>query len=299
MAVLMKRLKASKVRRSSKLFRYDAAQKFLMVFLTIGGIFMILPLVYIFNQALKPYSELFLYPPRIFVQQPTFSNFTELFVVLRDSTVPVTRYLFNSFIVTSAGTLLVVIVSALCAYPMSKHPFPGRKFIFSVIVLSLMFVPEAMQIPRYVVVASIGVMDTYLGHILPHVAAPVGVFLMKQFMDQMPNELLEASKLDGSSEWTTFVRIVIPICMPAVATISILTFQSIWSDASTSALYMQNDAMKTFPFFLSTITNNLVNQVARQGATAAAGLIMFLPTLIFFLIFQRKVISTMAHSGIK
>ncbi|NMO94621.1 carbohydrate ABC transporter permease [Paenibacillus lemnae] len=292
-------LKRLRVRRSFKLFRMDRTQITLMILLTAGGVFMILPLVYIFNHALKPYSELFLFPPRIFVQEPTLSNFTEFFVVLRDSTIPITRFLFNSLIVTGIGTFMVIIVSSLCAYPLAKHRFPGHKIAFSIIILSLMFVPEAMQIPRYVVVARLGIMDTYWGHILPHIAAPVSVFLMKQFMDQVPTELLEAGKLDGAREWTVFYRIVMPICMPAVATSAILTFQSIWNDASTSVLFMQNDAMKTFPYFLSTITNNLANQVARQGAAAAAALIMFLPTLIVFLVFQRKVISTMAHSGIK
>ncbi|CAM3376267.1 carbohydrate ABC transporter permease [Marinicrinis lubricantis] len=299
MRALANRLSSLRWRRRSKGFRWDRTQIILTIFLAAFGYFMLLPLIYIFNHALKPYSELFLFPPRIFVQEPTLSNFLEFFVVIQDSAVPVSRYLYNSVIVTGLGTLLVVVISALCAYPLAKHRFPGHQLVFSVIILSLMFVPEAIQIPRYVVVAKLGIMDTYWGHILPHIAAPVNVFLMKQFMDQVPNELLEAAKLDGAKEWRIFSRIMIPICIPAVATTAILSFQTIWNDASTSVLFMQNDAMKTFPYFLSTITNNLANQVARQGAAAAAGLIMFLPTLIIFLLFQRKVISTMAHSGIK
>lgn len=285
--------------RHSKLIKLDKTQIMLMLFLTIGGIFMILPLFYIFNHALKPYSELFLYPPRIFVQQPTMSNFSEFFTLLKDSTIPASRYLFNSIVVAGLGTLSVVIVSALAAYPLAKHPFPGSNLLFSAIIISLMFVPEALQIPRYIVVAQLGIMDTYVGHILPHIAAPVSVFLVKQFIDQVPNELLEAAKIDGAKEFTIFLKIVIPICMPSIATSAILTFQDIWNDTSTSTLFMQNDAMKTFPFYLSTLTNNLANSVARQGAVAAASLILFLPTLIIFLTFQRKVIATMAHSGIK
>jgi len=282
-----------------KRIKLDKTQIFLMVLLTFGGAFMMLPLIYIFNHALKPYSELFLFPPRIWVQQPTLSNFTEFFIVLRDSVVPTSRYLFNSLLVTFLGVSLVIVISALCAYPLSKHRFYGSKLLFSVILVSLMFVPEAMEIPRYVVIAKLGIMDTYWGHIFPHIAASVTVFLIKQFMDQVPNELIEAAKIDGAKEWTVFMRIMIPICMPAIATTAILTFQTIWNDTSTSTLFMQNDSMKTFPFFLSTITNNLANQVARQGAAAAAAMIMFLPTLIVFLVFQRKVIATMAHSGIK
>lgn len=277
----------------------DKTQLILTMLLGIFGIFMLVPIIYIINHALKPYSELFIFPPNIFVRQPTLDNFTELFVMTRDAVIPASRYLFNSIVVGVIGTGSVVIVSALCAYPLSKHKFPGHKLLFSVIVVSLMFVQEAINIPRYVVVANLGIMNTYWGHILPHVANTVGVFLMKQFMDQVPNELIEAGKIDGAREFTIFARIIIPITLPACATVAILSFQSIWSDVSTSTLFMQDDAMKTFPFFLSTLTQNLANSVARQTAAAAAALIMFLPTLIMFLVFQRKVIATMSHSGIK
>ncbi|HZG84003.1 carbohydrate ABC transporter permease [Paenibacillus sp.] len=286
-------------RRRPKLFRMDSTQRWLIVLLGAGGLLMLLPLIYIFNHALKPFSELFIFPPNIFVREPTLNNFVELFVVTRDSVVPATRYLFNSVAVAALGTAAVVVVSALCAYPLSKHKFPGHKAIFATIVVSLMFVAEAVEIPRYVVISQLGIMNTYWGHILPHVAAPVGVFLMKQFIDQLPNDLLEAAKIDGAGELRVFLSIVVPVTMPAVATVAILQFQTIWNDTSTSVLFMQDDAMKTFPFFLSTITQNLANSVARQTAAAAAGLLMFLPTLVMFLVFQRKVIATMAHSGIK
>lgn len=282
-----------------RLGRWDKTQMMLALFLMAVGAFMILPLVYIFNHALKPYSELFVFPPNIFVIHPTLSNFSELFIVTRNTAVPASRYLFNSVFVTVLATSGVIMTSALCAYPLSKHKFPGAKALFTVIIVSLMFVPETMLIPRYVVVSSIGILNTYWAHILPHVAAPVGVFLMKQFMDQVPKELLEAARMDGAKEFTVFLRVVMPICLPAVATIAILQFQVIWGNNETSELFMTDDAMKTFPFFLTTLTTGLANSVARQGAAAAASLVMFVPTLIIFLVFQRKVIATMAHSGIK
>ncbi|WP_019536197.1 carbohydrate ABC transporter permease [Paenibacillus ginsengihumi] len=290
---------AFRFKKKSKLNRMDGFQKILTVLLILMAAFMLLPIVYIFNHALKPYHELFIYPPNIFVREPSFSNFVELFLVATSSTVPVTRYLFNSIVISGLSVVSVVIVSALCAYPISKHRFPGHQAVFAMILLTLMFAPEAVQIPRYLVVSSLGIMNTYLGHILPIIAMPVGVFLMKQFMDQVPNELLEAARIDGASEFTTFLRIAMPICMPAVATVAILTFQSSWSNVETSTLFMQDDEMKNFPFFLTTLTNNLANNVARQGAAAAAAMVMFLPNLIIFLAFQSKVIATMAHSGIK
>lgn len=277
----------------------DATQRWLIVFLTLLAVFMLMPLVYIFNHSFKPLHELFLFPPTFFVQQPTLSNFTELLNLTQDTFLPVTRFIFNSIIVTILSTAGMVVFGALCAFPLSKHPFPGRKLIFGGIILSLMIAVETMGIPRYIVVKHLGIMNTYWGHVLPILALPVGVFLLKQFMDQLPDELLEAAKIDGASEWRTFTRIVIPIVTPAMATLTILSFQTAWGNVETSALFMQDDAMKTLPFYVTSLTSNLANSVARQGAAAAASLIMFIPSLLIFLFSQRKVIQTMAHSGIK
>jgi ABC-type glycerol-3-phosphate transport system permease component len=260
---------------------------------------MITPLIFIFNNALKPLNELFVFPPNIWVRQPTLQNFVELFTVTSSSVIPVTRYLFNSIVVTVITVVAVTIISSLCAYPISKHKFPGHKILFSSILLTMMFVPEAVSIPRYLIAVNLGIINNYWGHILPLIAMPVGVFLMKQTIDQVPNELLEAAKIDGAREFYIFLRIVIPIVMPAVATVAILQFQESWRNVETSTLYMQDEAMKTFPFFMSTLLSGMANNVARQGASAAASCIMFLPNFIIFLIFQRKVVATMAHSGIK
>lgn len=285
--------------RKRRLNEMDSFQKLLVVLLVLLSLFMLLPIIYIFNHALKPYHELFVYPPAIFVREPSLQNFQELFLVANSSVVPVTRFLFNSVVITGLAVVAVTTISALCAFPLSKHRFPGHALLFSTVLLTLMFAPETVQIPRYLVVSKLGIMNTYFGHILPLVAMPVGVFLLKQFIDQLPKELLEAARMDGASEWTTFVNIVIPVCMPAVATVAILTFQTAWGNVETSSLFMQSDAMKNFPFFLSTLTNGLANNVARQGAAAAAAVVLFLPNLIIFLFLQGRVIATMAHSGIK
>ncbi|TDG00835.1 carbohydrate ABC transporter permease [Paenibacillus piri] len=286
-------------KRRTRLKRVDGFQIVLIALLSVLAVFMLLPIVYIVNHAFKPYHELFVYPPNFIVREPTLQNFTELFVVASNLTVPLSRYLFNSIVIAVIAVIGVTLVSAMCAYPISKHKFPGHKLVFAVIILTLMFAPEVMQIPRYLAVSHLGIMNTYWGHILPLLAMPVGVFLLKQFIDQLPNELLEAAKIDGAGEFLIFLRVVIPVCMPAVATVAILTFQSSWGNVETSSLFMQDDEMKNFPFFLTTLTNNQANIVARQGAAAAAALIMFVPNLLIFLFLQGKVIATMAHSGIK
>ncbi|UVI33841.1 carbohydrate ABC transporter permease [Paenibacillus spongiae] len=277
----------------------DKMQIWLVLSLTLLSAFMLLPLVYIFNHAFKPLHELFLFPPTFFVEQPTMQNFYELLSLTESAVLPVTRYMLNSLIVTVLSTIGMVVLGALCAYPLSKHEFPGRKLIFGGILLSLMVAVETMGIPRYVIVKHLGLMNTYAGHVLPLLALPVGVFLLKQFMDQVPNELLEAAKLDGASDFGVFRRIMLPLVTPAMATITILAFQTAWNNAETSALFMQSDAMKTLPFYITTLTANLANNVARQGAASAAALVMFIPNLLIFIASQRKVIATMAHSGIK
>lgn len=291
--------KPFRFRRRSRLFRMSRFEKVVVFLLVLFSAFMLMPLVYIFNHAFKPYEELFVYPPTIWARNPSFQNFVELFQMTSNSVVPVTRYIFNSLSVAVLSVITVTGVSALCAYPLSKHKFPGDKLVFATIMLTLLFAPETVSIPRYLVVSHLGIMNTYWGHILPMVAVPVGVFLMKQFIDQIPNELLESARLDGAREIMVFFRIVVPVILPAVATIGIISFQTAWGNTETSSLFMQDEQMKTFPFFISTLTTNMANNVARQGAAAAAALFMFIPNLIIFLVFQSKVIATMAHSGIK
>ncbi|UVI29353.1 carbohydrate ABC transporter permease [Paenibacillus spongiae] len=279
--------------------RFDRTQQLIVLFLALLSVFMLLPIVYVFNHAFKPLHELFQFPPTFIVRNATFQNFIELLSLTESTVVPASRYMLNSIIVTFLATVGMVVTGALCAYALSKHRFPGSKLIFGSIIASLLFAPETIAIPRYVIVQSLGIMNSYLGHVLPMIAMPVGVFLIKQFIDQVPNEMIEAAKIDGTTEFGIFMRIVVPMVTPAIATITILAFQNAWGNAETSTLFMQDDSMKTLPFYMGTLTSNLANSVARQGAAAAGALIMFLPSLIIFLLSQRKVIATMAHSGIK
>lgn len=286
-------------RAIARLRRVDGFQWMLVVLLTALAAFMLLPIVYLFNHAFKPFSELFKYPPTFIVRNPTTQNFNELFLSAQSAIVPMARYLFNSLVSTGMVVLISTIFSIFCAFPLSKGRFPGKGSLFSLIIISLMFAPETVQIPRYFVISEIGLINTYWAHIFPLVAMPVGVFLLKQFIDQIPDELLEAARLEGARELTLFARIIIPLCLPAVATVAILSFQGAWANLETSMFFMEDETMKTLPFFVQSLTSGLGNTVARQGVAAAAALLLFIPNLLFFLLLQRKVISTMMHSGIK
>lgn len=264
-------------------------------------LFMLLPIVFIISTAFKPAAELFAYPPRFFVVNPTLKNFVDLFTLMSTSDVPVSRYLFNSIVITLASMAASVVVSTTAAYALSKKRFKLKKTLFAVNTVALMFVPIAVTIPRFLIIARLGLIDSFLVHILPALAMPVGLFLLKQFIDSIPDEVIEAAQIDGASDVWIYWRIILPMIKPAIATIAILTFQATWNNADTSSMYINVESLKTFAFYLSTLSaaTSGANTVAGQGMAAAAALIMFLPNLIIFIFLQSQVMSTMSHSGLK
>lgn len=274
------------------------SQTALVAFLTGIGLFMFIPIVFLFNNAFKPLNELYFFPPTIFVRQPTWQNFEALFLQTAAGSIPFTRYFFNSVVVAVVTLLTVVLVSTMAGYVLSKHKFHFKGLIMGSIMIALMFVPEMVLIPRYLIVSKLGILNTYYAHILPFVASPIAVFLMKQFIDQIPDSLLEAAKLDGAKDMYIFLRIVIPLTWPAVATVCIITFQSVFQDVTTSTYYVTKDMLRTMAYYMTSFTVNIPG-VAAASIGAAVALLMFLPSLLLFLLFQRKMIETMLYSGVK
>ncbi len=274
--------------------------KFYAILLPLAA-FMLLPMLFIFSHAFKPPDELFAYPPRFFVVNPTLKNFTDLFARLSTSNVPVSRYLFNSVLITLVTVGASIVVSSTAAYALSKKRFALKQTLFAINTLALMFVPIAVTIPRFLIIQRLSLLDTFLVHILPALAMPVGLFLIKQFIDGIPNEVIEAAQIDGASDLGIYWNVILPMIRPAIATIAILTFQAAWNNVDTSAMYVNNESLKTFAFYLSTLTSSATgaNVVAGQGIAAAASLIVFLPNLIIFIFLQSQVMSTMSHSGLK
>lgn len=274
--------------------------KFYIILLPLAA-FMLLPIVFIFSHAFKPPDELFAYPPRFFVISPTLKNFTDLFARLARSGVPVSRYLFNSILITFITVIASIVVSTTAAYALSKKRFRLKNVLFTVNTIALMFVPIAVTIPRFLVIERLHLIDSFLVHILPGLALPVGLFLLKQFMDGIPDEVIEAAQIDGASDLWIYWQIILPMIRPAIATIAILTFQATWNNADISTLYINTESLKSFAFYLTTLTTTTAgaNAVAGQGMAAAATLIMFLPNLIIFIFLQSQVMSTMSHSGLK
>jgi len=272
--------------------------KFYAILLPVATI-MVLPLVFIINHAFKPLNELFAFPPRFFVIRPTLENFETLFGGRAAGGVPMSRYLFNSVIVSLVVVILTVIISTMAAYALSKKNFKLKNAMFEINTIALMFVPIAVSIPRYLVIANLNIIDTFWVHILPLLALPVGLFLVKQFIDQLPNELIEAAWIDGANDFQIYWKIILPLIKPAIATITILSFQAVWNNMETSDVFINSENLRTFAFYMSTLTNAGENSVAGAGVAAAASLVMFLPNLIIFILMQKRVMDTMAHSGMK
>mgnify|MGYP001163051831 CR=1 FL=1 len=260
--------------------------------------FTALPIVYMVSTAFKPLDELFLYPPRFFVMKPTLRNFFDLLTATDSSVVPFTRYIFNSLLVSAAIVTGTLLISSMGAYVLSKFKLPGAGPIFAVIISALMFSPQVTQIPTYMVISGLGLVNTYWALILPKLAVAYNIFLMKQFIDQIPDPLLEAVHIDGASEWKIYWRIIMPVCKPAWSTLIIFTFIANWNDYFSALVFTTSENMKTLPLALQTIAGG-PGVVARSGALAAGTFLITLPPILIFLAFQKMVMNTMVHSGIK
>ncbi|REK74792.1 carbohydrate ABC transporter permease [Paenibacillus paeoniae] len=284
----------SSLRGKTKVNRSVWGNVLLFLFLGVFGCYMALPLVYSINNAFKPLDELFLFPPRFFVRNPTMSNFSDLFHLLSNTWVPFLRYAFNTVFITMAGTIGHVLLASAAAYPLAKHKFRGTKILFSVIVLALMFSPHVTAIPNYMVIGKLGWIDTYWAIIIPAFAFPLGLYLMKQFMEQIPDALLEAAKIDGANEYRIFWTIVMPLVKPAWLTLTILLFQLLWGTDGGTMIYSEN--LKTLNYALGQI---VAGGIARAGAGAAVALLLMSVPILLFIFTQSKIIQTMATSGMK
>ena len=281
-------------KREKQLNRSMAGNTLLFVLMFICGIFMVLPLVMIINNALKPLDELYQFPPKIFVRNPTLENFSDLFVLMNDSWIPFSRYILNTIIITGFGMVGHVVVASLAAYPLAKHKFPGKNILVGMVVLSMMFSWTVTQIPQYLIISWMGINNNYLALILPAWSFGMGLYLMKQFMEQLPDSLMESAKLDGATEWHIFWTIVMPNVKPAWLTLAIFQFQQMWGN--TGSMFLRDEQLKPLQFALQQIT---AGGVARAGAAAAVTFIIAAVPIIFFLICQSNILETMTTSGMK
>ena len=294
MAEKVKRRRKRSYKKEKKLNRSMAGNTLLFILMGICGVVMALPLVMAVNNALKPLDELFQFPPKIFVRNPTLENFSDLFILMNDTWVPFSRYMLNTVIITGGGMIGHVIIASLAAYPLAKHNFPGKKILFQLVVLSMMFSWTVTQTPQYMIISWLGINNSYWALILPACSFGMGLYLMKQFMEQLPDSLMESARLDGASEFRIFWTIVMPNVKPAWLTLAIFQFQQMWSN--TGGTFLRDEQLKPLQYALYQIT---AGGAARAGAGAAVTFMIAAVPITFFLICQSNVLETMTSSGMK
>ncbi len=285
-----------KIRR--RLNGITASKVFVYIFMIALVCFTAMPLVYLVSSAFKPVDELMVFPPKFFTTRPSLDSFKELFTAMDSNTIPFTRYIWNSVVVSVATVAGTVVVCSMGAFALTKIRMPGGNFIFNLIVATLMFSAPVTQVANYLVIQNLQMLDTTWALIVPKIAGSYYLFLLKQNFGEIPDALLEAAKIDGCSYWGLYAKIVLPVTRPAWATAIVLSFIASWNDFTGPMIYIQTQVKQTLPLALQTLQGG-AGQVARAGAFAAAALITTLPTIIVFCAMQSRVINTFTHSGIK
>jgi ABC-type glycerol-3-phosphate transport system permease component len=266
----------------------------LYIFLILVAIVMAFPIIYAVSSALKPLDELFKFPPRIFPQHPTMDNFSDLFVTMGKSWVTFTRYLFNTVFITFVGTAGHLIIASMGAFVLAKYDFPGNRTFFKIVTVAMMFTGWVTQIPNYLILNKLGWIDTYWSIIIPAFASPMGLFLMKQFMEGLPTSLIEAAKIDGANEWKVFSGIVMPNVKPAWMTLIIFSVQALWNNKASTYIY--SEERKTLVYALQQIQSG---GIARTGQGAAVLVVVMIVPILIFVFSESQILETMASSGLK
>ena len=291
----MKSTFRGRIRRSN---RSPAGTVVLFILILISALFMLLPVLYAIGAAFKPLDEIYIFPPRLFAHNPTLKNFQEIAALADTFWVPMSRYLFNTILICSVTTLGHLLLSSLAAYPLALHNFPGKQFLNTMVKWSLLFTSAAMLLPQYVVMSELKIINTYWAIILPAMQSSLGLYLMMNFMTQVPQALLEAARLDGASEWRVWYQIVMPNIKPAWLTVMIFTFQAIWNTTGTTQMtqLIYDEKYKMVSSLLSQIVSG---GTARAGVGSAFSLLLMLPPVILFILCQSRIIETMSNSGMK
>ena len=282
--------------RNRKLKRRRSLAVDILLFLLLAGfgIFSLFPLIFTVVNAFKPMSEIFIFPPKLTVDNPTLNNFYDLSFILESFDVPMSRYIYHTAIITGLGTLGTVLLGSMAAFALAKYEFPGSKVMSSLIVYALMFSASVTAIPNYLIMTYLGLVDTYWAVILTAVGGTLGLYLMKNFIVQIPDSLIEAATIDGANEFTIYWKIIMPLCKPAWITLIILSFQQMWG--TTGGVFIYSEELKPVSYVLSQLVSG---GIARTGVSSAVSLIMMTVPVAVFVISQSNVLETMSTSGMK
>jgi alpha-1,4-digalacturonate transport system permease protein len=259
--------------------------------LTVGAILVLVPIVWAVLSSLKSPEELAQRPPTLFPHDPTVGNYTE---ALTSFDFPL--YFLNSTIVTVVATLLTLVVNSMAAYALAKYNFRGRDTLFVITLATTMIPLQVIFLPVYQVVSSLGLVNSLWGMIIPAAATPTGVFLLRQYMLSLPDELIEAARIDGAGEWRIFARIILPLCRPALAVVAIFSVIWRWNDFLWPLIVAQDESVYTLPVALARFSGQLV---VPFHLVLAMSVLSIVPVVIIFLMLQRQIIAGVAQTGLK
>ena len=262
------------------------------IILSVISLIWVFPFLWMALGSLKTQREILAKPPRLLPDHATLANFTKWFEQLNFST-----YFTNSIIVAVITVLGNIIFCSMVGYALAKMQFRGKNIVFGAVMVTLMVPSVATFVPLFVIIANLGLSNTYAALILPFLTQPVGVFLMRQFMTGIPDAVIEAARIDGAGELRIFFQIVLPQCAPAIATLSILTFLSSWNNFLWPLVAAQSDSMYTLPVALSLYSTG---QNATNYSVLLAGAVLIItPILLLFIFLQCYFIEGVAMTGIK
>ena len=249
------------------------------------------PVFWFVLSSFKDATDLGARPPKILPSRWAFENYTEAFQMYNYM-----RYFMNSVIVTSIATVLTLLINSMAAYAFAKYNFRGRDGLF-VMTLAMIMIPlQVILIPIYLVVSSLGLVNTYWGMIIPAAATPTGVFIIRQYMLTIPDELIEAARIDGAGEFRIFARIVLPLCRPALAVVAIFSILWRWNDFLWPLLIAQKEELYTLPVALALLNGQLV---VPYNIVLAMSVMSIIPVLFMFVFMQRQIVQGIAQTGIK
>lgn len=259
--------------------------------LILGSALMLLPFMWMVSAAFKPLDEVIRVPPTWLPEQPTLDNFTQGFRQF-----PFWRYFFNSLVVSGIVVLGVLFTSTTAGYAFAKFSFPGRDFLFILFLASLMVPFQVRMIPLFLLTDRLGLVDTLAGVAYPWLFDAFGVFLMRQFIRTIPDELIEAARIDGASEPRIFFTVILPLVRPAVAALAIFTFVASWEEFLWPLIVSNSDRSRTLPVGLQVFNEQYGANIHWQMAVA---LVASLPMIFLFLFFQRQFIRGITLTGLK
>lgn len=277
--------KRSKAPNKDRIFQWIAG-----IILAIGGIIFVIPFFWMIFSSLKTESEIILIPPTLFPQDVTFENFKKLFEEMNFAV-----YLKNTLIIV-AFSFLGMFLNAMAGYGFAKFKFRGSNKLFIMVLATMMIPGQVTMIPVYLILNKIGLTNTMIGIVLPALVGAFGIFLFRQFMTTIPDEILEATRLDGASEFRTFLQIVIPVSKPILSVQAILTFIAGWNSFLWPLIIASDEKYYTLSVGLSLLKGQYVGNNALQMAGAA---FMVIPVMIVFIVFQKYIIENYTTSGLK